>query len=108
MNVAVVERETGVPPSPAFRVIASQIGMIFHVRAEAGWADQGAVCAIQTARGDLVPTFMVEAAGQQISGSRRIHFSFLRAGRGFHDGLGMRLVFGTALQEHPSLAELLQ
>ena len=64
MQVGVVEIEARCPRAPTLD-LASQVGGVGHVAAEAGRADQGAVPAGQAAVSHLVPAGVVEIAAEQ-------------------------------------------
>src|SRR5215475_3355929 len=65
VNVGEIHREARIPPAPSLGMFARQIRHVFHSRAETGRADHRTVGAGQTARGDIVPAWMLVVAIEQ-------------------------------------------
>ena len=75
VNVGEIHREARVPFTPAFSLLACQIGDIFHGRTKTRWADHGAIRTGQAAFRDIIPTRMLQVASKQTLhlGRRNIH-----------------------------------
>src|SRR5215831_258281 len=73
MNVREVGGKAGVPPPPALRVLAFQIGDIFHGAAETGRADHRAIGARQASPGYVIPARVLVIAVEQFFDAGRFH-----------------------------------
>src|SRR6516225_8242035 len=73
MNVREVGRKAGVPPPPALRVVALQIGDIFHGAAETRGADHRAIGASQASPRNVVPARVLVVAVEQFSDAAGVH-----------------------------------
>lgn len=89
-----IESETGIPATPALRVVAGQVGGVFDRGAETGGADEGAVGTGEASIGDFIPSGMLEIVEEQAGNSLRLFETAAHIGRGFlHNLFGGAFVF---------------
>ena len=69
VNIRKLRCEAGIPSPNSTGPRSTQIGAVFHGRAEAGRADHGAVRTRHAARGHVIPVGILRASGQQLSES---------------------------------------